>query len=149
MRSEAAIPAGTMPEGLFEPPLTEGPVTPGSLDDQVLSFPETKPPKQWYIGLAITLSALFTGLGFIGYTFITGIGAWGNNSPVFWAFDIINFVFWVGIGHAGTLISAILFLFRKRWRNAIARYAEAMTIFAVMCAVIFPLIHVGRPWLAF
>jgi len=63
------------------------------------------------------------------------------------AFDIINFVFWIGIGHAGTLISAILFLFRKRWRNAIARFAEAMTIFAVMCAVIFPLIHVGRPWL--
>ena len=63
-----------------------------------------------------------------------GIGVWGNNSPVFWGFGIINFVFWVGIGHAGTLISAILFLFRKRWRNAIARFAEAMTIFAVMCA---------------
>ena len=89
------------------------------------------------------------GLALIGYTFYTGIGVWGNNSPVFWAFDIINFVFWVGIGHAGTLISAILFLFRKRWRNAIARFAEAMTIFAVMCAGIFPLIHVGRPWLAF
>ena len=66
-----------------------------------------------------------------------------------WAFDIINFVFWVGIGHAGTLISAILLLFRARWRNAISRFAEAMTIFAVMCAGIFPLIHVGRPWLAF
>jgi molybdopterin-containing oxidoreductase family membrane subunit len=133
----------------MDPPLTVGHVSAGSLDDQVLVFPETRPPRQWYIGLAITLSALSTGVGFIGYTFYTGIGAWGNNSPVFWAFDIINFVFWVGIGHAGTLISAILFLFRKRWRNAIARFAEAMTIFAVMCAVIFPLIHVGRPWLAY
>ena len=141
--------AHALPEALIEPSLTVGRVTPGSLDDQVLAFPETPPPRQWYIGLAITLSALFTGLGFIGWTFYKGIGAWGNNSPVFWAFDIINFVFWVGIGHAGTLISAILFLFRKRWRNAIARFAEAMTIFAVMCAVIFPLIHVGRPWVAF
>jgi molybdopterin-containing oxidoreductase family membrane subunit len=92
---------------------------------------------------------LVIGLGLIGYTFWLGIGAWGNNVPVAWAFDIINFVFWVGIGHAGTLISAILLLFRARWRNAISRFAEAMTIFAVMCAVIFPLIHVGRPWLAF
>lgn len=149
MSSDAAIRTGAIPERLLEPPLTEGVVTPGSLDDQVLAFPDTRPPKQWYIGLAITLTALVIGFGFIGYTIATGIGVWGNNSPVFWAFDIINFVFWVGIGHAGTLISAILFLFRKRWRNAIARFAEAMTIFAVMCAGIFPLIHVGRPWLAF
>jgi molybdopterin-containing oxidoreductase family membrane subunit len=85
----------------------------------------------------------------IGYTLAVGIGAWGNNMPVAWAFAIINFVFWVGIGHAGTLISAILLLFRARWRNAISRFSEAMTIFAVMCAGIFPLIHVGRPWLAF
>ncbi|NWJ41677.1 MAG: polysulfide reductase NrfD [Geothrix sp.] len=148
MRTDAAQ-AGAIPEALLEPALTVGVVTPGSLDDQVLAFPEIKPPRQWYVGLAITLTALFIGLSFIGYTFVKGIGAWGNNSPVFWAFDIINFVFWVGIGHAGTLISAILFLFRKRWRNAIARFAEAMTIFAVMCAVVFPLIHIGRPWLAY
>ncbi|MBN1612106.1 MAG: polysulfide reductase NrfD [Polyangiaceae bacterium] len=83
------------------------------------------------------------------YTIVTGIGEWGNTSPVFWAFDIINFVFWVGIGHAGTLISAILFLFRMRWRNAIARFAEAMTIFAVICAGLFPALHTGRPWLDF
>ena len=149
MPSEAAIPAGAIPEGLLEPALTVGRVTPGSLDDQVLAFPETRPPWKWYLALCVTLTALAIGVGCIGYTFYTGIGAWGNNSPVFWAFDIINFVFWVGIGHAGTLISAILFLFRKRWRNAIARFAEAMTIFAVICAVIFPLIHVGRPWLAY
>ncbi len=149
MQAEGALHTGEIPESLREPALTVGTVTPGSLDDQVLAFPETRPPRQWYIGLAITLTAMLIGFGFIGYTFVTGIGAWGNNSPVFWAFDIINFVFWVGIGHAGTLISAILFLFRKRWRNAIARFAEAMTIFAVMCAGLFPLIHVGRPWLAF
>ncbi|WP_243319439.1 NrfD/PsrC family molybdoenzyme membrane anchor subunit [Geothrix sp. SG200] len=149
MKLDAATSAGDIPEALIEPALTVGVVTPGSLDDQVLAFPEMKPPKQWYLGLAVTLTALLIGVGCIGYVFVTGIGAWGNTSPVFWAFDIINFVFWVGIGHAGTLISAILFLFRKRWRNAIARFAEAMTIFAVICAVIFPLIHVGRPWLAY
>ena len=149
MQTDASILPGAIPAGLIEPPLTEGVVTAGSLDDQVLAFPDSRPPRQWYIGLAFTLTALIVGFSCIGYTIATGIGVWGNTSPVFWAFDIINFVFWVGIGHAGTLISAILFLFRKRWRNAIARFAEAMTIFAVMCAGIFPLIHVGRPWLAF
>ncbi|MBL8008613.1 MAG: polysulfide reductase NrfD [Ignavibacteria bacterium] len=84
----------------------------------------------------------------LALTFYYGIGMWGNNQPVGWAFDIINFVFWIGIGHAGTLISAILFLFRQKWRTAIARFAEAMTIFAVMTAGIFPIIHTGRPWLA-
>src|SRR5215213_106567 len=72
---------------------------------------------------------------------------WGNNQPVGWAFDIINFVWWVGIGHAGTLISAILLLFQQKWRTSINRFAEAMTLFAVMCAGLFPLIHTGRPWL--
>jgi Ni/Fe-hydrogenase subunit HybB-like protein len=148
MKADAAL-QRELPEVLRTPELTVGPVTPGSLDDQVLKFPAQKPPRAWYIGFAISASVMTLGLSLIGYTIFTGIGVWGNNSPVFWAFDIINFVFWVGIGHAGTLISAILFLFRKRWRNAIARFAEAMTIFAVMCAGIFPLIHVGRPWLAF
>ena len=138
-----------LPDALREPALTEGLVTPGGLDDQVLGHTETMPPRAWFIALAITGTLMSIGFGLIGYTVATGIGVWGNNSPAFWAFDIINFVFWVGIGHAGTLISAILFLFRLRWRSAIARFAEAMTIFAVMCAGIFPLIHVGRPWLAF
>ncbi len=84
----------------------------------------------------------------LAISFYYGIGLWGNNQPVGWAFPIVNFVFWVGIGHAGTLISAILFLLRQRWRTGIARFAEAMTIFAVMCAGIFPIIHTGRPWLA-
>jgi len=89
--------------------------------------------------------ALF--VGGLGLTFYYGIGMWGNNNPVGWAFDIVNFVFWVGIGHAGTLISAILFLFRQKWRTGIARFAEGMTIFAVMTAALFPLIHIGRFWL--
>ncbi len=83
----------------------------------------------------------------ISLTFWYGIGLWGNNQPVGWAFEIVNFVFWIGIGHAGTLISAILFLFLQKWRTGIARFAEAMTIFAVMTAGIFPAIHTGRPWL--
>ena len=136
-------------DALRPPPLVDGPVSLGGLDDQVLAFPARRPPAAWYVGLSITSTLMLLGFGCIGYTFYTGIGVWGNNRPVFWAFDIINFVFWVGIGHAGTLISAILLLFRARWRNAISRFAEAMTIFAVMCALIFPAIHVGRPWLAF
>ena len=84
----------------------------------------------------------------IGKLLLTGIGIWGNNVPVGWAFDIINFVWWIGIGHAGTLISAILLLFRQQWRTSINRFAEAMTLFAVACAAMFPLLHTGRPWLA-
>ena len=83
------------------------------------------------------------------YLVSTGIGVWGNNRPIGWAWDITNFVFWIGIGHAGTLISAILFLFRQKWRTSINRSAEAMTLFAVMCAGIFPLFHTGRPWRAY
>ena len=85
----------------------------------------------------------------IGYLIATGVGVWGNNAPVFWGWPIVNFVFWVGIGHAGTLISAILFLFRQHWRTSINRFAEAMTIFAVVCAGIFPGIHIGRVWLVY
>jgi molybdopterin-containing oxidoreductase family membrane subunit len=84
----------------------------------------------------------------LGYLVLKGIGIWGNNIPVGWAFDIINFVWWIGIGHAGTLISAILLLFKQQWRMSISRFAEAMTIFAVACAAIFPVFHTGRPWLA-
>jgi len=149
MNAETSSMTTPLPDALREVPLTEGIVTPGSLDDQILGVTDRKPPRKWFLAIAFTSLLATLGFGFIGYTIATGIGVWGNNSPVFWAFDIINFVFWVGIGHAGTLISAILFLFRMRWRNAIARFAEAMTIFAVMCAGIFPLIHVGRPWLAF
>jgi len=100
------------------------------------------------IAISITGTMLLIGAICVGLTFYYGIGMWGNNQPVGWAFGIINFVFWVGIGHAGTLISAILFLLRQKWRTGIARFAEAMTIFAVICAGLFPIIHTGRPWLA-
>ena len=107
-----------------------------------------KTPLSWFIGFAISFSMLQ--LFFISATYLVfkGTGIWGINQPVGWAFAIINFVWWIGIGHAGTLISAILFLFRQQWRMSISRAAEAMTLFAVACALIFPLFHTGRPWLA-
>jgi molybdopterin-containing oxidoreductase family membrane subunit len=117
--------------------------------DRVISRPlDQKPNKNFLIAITITGTMLLIGVICVGLTFYYGIGMWGNNQPVGWAFGIINFVFWVGIGHAGTLISAILFLLRQKWRTGIARFAEAMTIFAVICAGLFPIIHTGRPWLA-
>ena len=110
---------------------------------------ERGPGKSWWAAFLVALSALALGAVLVGYTITTGIGVWGLNRTVGWGFAITNFVFWVGIGHAGTLISAILLLLRQKWRTSIARAAEAMTIFAVMCAGLFPLIHMGRPWLAF
>jgi Ni/Fe-hydrogenase subunit HybB-like protein len=106
-------------------------------------------PFGWVIGATITFMMVMMLLYTITYLVLTGIGIWGNNIPVAWAFDIINFVWWIGIGHAGTLISAILLLFRQDWRTSINRAAEAMTLFAVACAGLFPLFHVGRPWLAY
>jgi len=150
MKSSVPLTSGDLAlERLKAPPVLIGEVSFGSLDDQVLTPVTVKPPLLWFVAFAITSTATLIGMAAIGYTIATGIGVWGNNIPVAWAFDIINFVFWVGIGHAGTLISAILLLFRARWRNAISRFAEAMTIFAVICATLFPLIHVGRPWIAF
>ncbi len=106
-----------------------------------------KTPKAWWIMLAFSLSLLGVLKFCIVYLVYSGVGVWGNNNPVGWGFDIVNFVFWIGIGHAGTLISAILFLFRQKWRTSINRFAEGMTIFAVMCAGIYPALHTGRPWL--
>ena len=103
----------------------------------------------WLAGLAVSAMLASLLLVSVGYLFTKGIGIWGNNIPVGWAFDITNFVWWIGIGHAGTLISAILLLLRQQWRTSINRFAEAMTLFAVACAGMFPLIHVGRPWLAY
>ncbi|HMR74812.1 MAG TPA: polysulfide reductase NrfD, partial [Polyangiaceae bacterium] len=108
-----------------------------------------RPPRAWYIAFGIALSLLGLFGASIAWLFWTGIGIWGNTSPTFWGFPIVNFVFWVGIGHAGTLISAILYLLRQTWRTAINRFAEAMTIFAVVCAAVFPGLHVGRPWLPY
>ena len=121
----------------------------GSVTDQVCDVAERPTPLGWYIAFAFCapLASLWGVL--ILFLFTTGVGVWGNNQPNGWAFDIVNFVFWVGIGHAGTLISAILFLFRQNWRTSINRAAEAMTIFAVICAATYPGIHVGRVWLAY
>jgi Ni/Fe-hydrogenase subunit HybB-like protein len=127
-------------------PLVTGGLTYNDVTESVLKPLEAKPNKLWLMALGLSSLALAIGLFCITYTLFVGIGAWGLNKTVGWAFDITDFVFWIGIGHAGTLISAILLLFRQQWRNSINRAAEAMTIFAVLCAAIFPLIHMGRPW---
>src|SRR5271165_5567477 len=103
----------------------------------------------WLAFLAIAGSVAMLVLVAVTWLFLKGTGIWAITQPVAWGFAIINFVWWIGIGHAGTLISAILLLFKQQWRNSINRFAEAMTIFAVVCAGLFPLIHVGRPWLAY
>jgi len=132
------------------PPLVLGGQTLRSITDKVCSIAETPhTPLGWYIGFGV--ASTFTGIlgACILYLFVTGVGVWGNNHPVYWGWPIVNFVFWVGIGHAGTLISAILFLLRQQWRTSINRFAEAMTIFAVVCAGLFPGIHIGRVWVVY
>lgn len=132
-----------------EPPLILGDPTFSSVTERISEITERKTPKAWYISVAISSSLAVMMVAVIGYLFWEGIGIWGLNNPVGWGYAIVNFVFWVGIGHAGTLISAILFLLRQRWRTSINRFAEAMTLFAVICALIFPGIHVGRVWVAY
>jgi molybdopterin-containing oxidoreductase family membrane subunit len=131
-----------------ELPVVDGRLTLREIDDLIARPMDERPNKKYLMALTFTLSLLFIGAISVALTLYYGIGMWGNNQPVGWAFDIVNFVFWVGIGHAGTLISAILFLLRQKWRTGIARFAEAMTIFAVMCAAIFPVLHTGRMWIA-
>lgn len=128
--------------------LIDGDKTPAQVTADVCAPLERGPTGLWYA--AITGSALVAlmGVAAVVYEVKTGIGSWGLNKTVGWAFDITTFVFWIGIGHAGTLISAILFLLRQKWRTSVNRAAEAMTLFAVCCAGIYPLIHLGRPWLA-
>jgi molybdopterin-containing oxidoreductase family membrane subunit len=130
-------------------PLVDGNRSPADVTRDICRPLEGRPSGLWWAGITLSSSALALGLVAVGYLLTHGIGSWGLNRTVGWGFDITNFVFWIGIGHAGTLISAVLFLFRQRWRTAVNRSAEAMTIFAVMCAALFPLIHMGRPWLAF
>jgi molybdopterin-containing oxidoreductase family membrane subunit len=134
---------------LVRPPIVEGRNDFASVTDKIASVAEMRTPRGWYILFGISVAALGILGASIVYLVATGIGIWGNNSPVGWGWPIVNFVFWIGIGHAGTLISAILCLFRQKWRTAINRWSEAMTIFAVMAAGLFPAIHVGRIWVIY
>ena len=128
-------------------PLITGRKTYKQISDDICGPVEKPPTMSWKIATAFC--ALVAAMGFvtIGYSIAYGIGTYGLNKTVGWGWDITNFVWWVGIGHAGTLISAILLLFRQKWRTGVNRSAEAMTIFAVMCAGLFPLIHMGRIWI--
>ena len=120
-----------------------------SITDKLTALVLTKnTPLAWFITTAIGFAFIMGFMVAVTYLLFKGVGIWGTNIPVGWAFPIINFVWWIGIGHAGTLISAILLLFKQDWRTSINRFAEAMTLFAVLCAAIFPVIHTGRPWLA-
>src|SRR3954468_15431101 len=127
-------------------PLITGGKTVGDVSEDISRQVEGKPTRLWWMAFGVSSVFLLYGLYCICFLLWNGVGVWGLNKTVGWAWDITNFVWWVGIGHAGTLISAILLLFRQKWRMSINRAAEAMTIFAVMCAGIFPLFHTGRPW---
>src|SRR5213596_370531 len=130
------------PSDVIEPGHTFSSVT-----DKISAIVLTRrAPLGWFLALGISFSLMMMLLYAVGVLFLRGIGIWGVNVPIGWGFAIINFVWWIGIGHAGTLISAILLLLRQRWRTSINRFAEAMTLFAVSCAGLFPLLHMGRPW---
>ena len=136
------------PRELEREPLVSNNRSLGWLSDRISGIVEGKTPVWWWIAFLTSLPIALLCFLMIGYLISVGVGVWGVNHPVAWGWAIVNFVWWIGIGHAGTLISAILFLLRQRWRTSINRAAEAMTIFAVMCAGIFPAIHVGRIWFA-
>ena len=131
-----------------EPLITGTDITYAKITDDVLAPVENTPTKAWWIGFIISSIAASLWVFAVSWTFWFGIGEWGLNKTVGWAWDITGFVWWVGIGHAGTLISAVLLLFRQNWRNSINRSAEAMTIFAVICAATYIVAHMGRPWMA-
>ena len=132
------------------PPVIAPGHTFGSVTDKISAIVLTRTtPRGWYVGFAAMFLLVLVLLVSLGYLVVRGVGIWGNNQPVGWAIGITNFVWWIGIGHAGTLISAILLLLRQEWRTSINRFAEAMTLFAVACAGIYPLFHTGRPWLAY
>jgi molybdopterin-containing oxidoreductase family membrane subunit len=131
-------------------PVIEPGHTFATVTDKISSIVLTRPVSMgWVVGFGVGFLVTMMLLFALGYLFVRGTGIWGINIPAGWGFAIVNFVWWIGIGHAGTLISAILLLLRQSWRNSINRFAEAMTLFAVACAGIFPLVHTGRPWLAY
>jgi len=129
--------------------LIAGRPTFGAITEKISRIVEDKTKLNWLIAIGASSSLMLVMFGMIGWLILKGVGIWGNNVPVGWGFDITNFVFWVGIGHAGTLISAILFLLRQKWRTSINRFSEAMTLFAIICAGIWPAIHVGRIWILY
>ncbi|HEX9688207.1 MAG TPA: NrfD/PsrC family molybdoenzyme membrane anchor subunit [Thermoanaerobaculia bacterium] len=136
--------------GRTGPPVIEPGHTYASVTDKISSIVlARRTPLFWILGFFLSFLVVMALLAAISWLLARGLGIWGINQPVEWAFDIINFVWWIGIGHAGTLISAILLLMRQEWRTSINRFAEAMTLFAVACAGLFPLLHLGRPWLAY
>src|SRR5947209_3970121 len=129
------------------PPVLGSGLTLGTVTDKITGVVLTqRAPLPWYLGVLIGLGGSGLLAMAVTYLFYRGVGIWGINIPVAWGFAIVNFVWWIGIGHAGTLISAILLLLKQPWRNSINRFAEAMTLFAVMCAGMFPVLHLGRPW---
>jgi molybdopterin-containing oxidoreductase family membrane subunit len=135
-------------ESAQNPPVLEPGHTYASVTDKISSIVLRRhTPRGWYYGFAIAFALLMLLNYAVGYLLLVGTDIWGINIPVGWGFAIVNFVWWIGIGHAGTLISAILLLLRQKWRTSINRFAEAMTLFAVSCAGLFPLLHMGRPWL--
>lgn len=136
-------------ESVIREPLVTGGKSLHDVTNDIAGRVEEKPHITWLMAMAVSLGMLAIGGYAVGRLLWDGIGMWGLNKTVGWAWDITNFVWWVGIGHAGTLISAVLLLFRQRWRMSINRAAEAMTIFAVICAAMFPVLHMGRPWLGF
>jgi molybdopterin-containing oxidoreductase family membrane subunit len=146
MESTAAIKVKAPPVELERVPLVSNQRGLGWISDRIAGVIEGETPAWWKMCFAISATMMTVCFVMILYLMSTGVGIWGLQHPVMWGYAIINFVWWIGIGHAGTLISAILFLLRQKWRTSINRAAEAMTIFAVMCAGIFPLIHIGRIW---
>jgi Ni/Fe-hydrogenase subunit HybB-like protein len=141
--NQAVVGSGT-------PPLLAPGYTFGSVTDKISAIVLTrKTPMGWWVGFLLAFALANMLMVSIAYLFVRGVGIWGVNIPVGWGFAIVNFVWWIGIGHAGTLISAILLLLKQTWRTSINRFAEAMTLFAVACAALYPVLHLGRPWLAY
>src|SRR5580765_3568596 len=145
-----AKPPGDSPEIKRLSPVLGPGHTYGSVTDKIAAVVLTQPPTTgWIVGFALSFTVVMLLIISLSWLIIKGVGIWGINIPIVWGFAIVSFVWWFGIGHAGTLISAILFLLNQKWRTSINRFAEAMTLFAVACAGIFPLIHTGRPWMAY
>jgi molybdopterin-containing oxidoreductase family membrane subunit len=133
----------------YKPPVVAPGHTTTTVTDKISSVVLQRTPRWWYVGFGISFLVMMAFLVSVTWLMVKGVGIWGVNQPVGWGFAIVNFVWWIGIGHAGTLISAILLLLRQEWRTSINRFAEAMTLFAVACAGMYPILHLGRPWLAY